>query len=379
MCKIVAYVLLSIALVAHTLVPAKASEITIAVRKDTPPFVWKDKHSGEHLGFFWDVCTEAAQRAGYKFNVQEITASDRDFFLETAQLQNLDTTMVLLCDPTTITLKRLRRFTEDLTEDGQSKLTFSPIIFVANGTYFFQGNETKRSKAWGKVPAVTSKTPDCDALLGWLDQNKLWEYAGDEPPPYEPREDKTGSATNGMLVEYLKNTLSFTLRPKKQKPRKTYEVWGYVVGTTAGEAVVDKRITSHDGNLICTDSYVSHAKAAEAFCEGRLDRYYGDSDILHASIEQVSLEKSCASDPKEHKSAGTYEPYALVVSRAIGAPVTLALYEMFEDGTMKRLFAGHFPEAQMSQPLNTLFQINSIPRGEPNSNRNAPSQTTDPG
>ena len=64
---------------------------------------------------------------------------------------------------------------------------------------------------------------------------------------------------------------------------------------------------------------------------------------------------------------GRYEPYAFVISSRThpGLPekVDLALYSMFQDGTIERLFAGHFPDTKMSDFLNTLFRINSIPAG----------------
>ena len=65
--------------------------------------------------------------------------------------------------------------------------------------------------------------------------------------------------------------------------------------------------------------------------------------------------------------AGRYEPYAFVISSRThpGLPekIDLALYSMFQDGTIERLFAGHFPDTKMSDFLNTLFRINSIPAG----------------
>jgi hypothetical protein len=102
------------------------TEIIIAVRRDARPFIWKDRDTGQYLGFFWDICTEAVQRAGYRFRVEEIKAIGRKDFLSTGT-QDYD----LLCDPTTITLKRLQNF---IRKNGASHLVFSPIVFVSNGT-----------------------------------------------------------------------------------------------------------------------------------------------------------------------------------------------------------------------------------------------------
>lgn len=120
--------------------------------------------------------------------------------------------------------------------------------------------------------------------------------------------------------------------------------------------------------MICPREIDSHSEAADEFCNGRLARYFGDVDIIKAALADYGERTGtrCAADTTP-TTEGTYEPYALVVSsrRFPDFPerITLALYGMFEDGTVERLFSGHFPGTQKSQHLATLFRINSIPAG----------------
>lgn len=86
----------------------RAEEVTIGVRDDARPFIWWDPDTKEYLGFFWDVCTEAVQRAGYRFHEVKVEAGKRADFLITGA-GDFD----LLCDPTTITLKRMQNFAYD--------------------------------------------------------------------------------------------------------------------------------------------------------------------------------------------------------------------------------------------------------------------------
>ncbi|TCR87908.1 hypothetical protein [Rhizobium sp. BK376] len=86
-------------------------------------------------------------------------------------------------------------------------------------------------------------------------------------------------------------------------------------------------------------------------------------------VQRVRAGVKCPADLSSTGN-GDYEPYAVVLSSkhipAFPERFTLALYGMFEDGTIERLFKGHFPdETQKSQYLTILFAINSIPAGVP--------------
>jgi hypothetical protein len=347
-----------------------SGEIRIGVREDARPFIWRDQDTKGYLGFFWDICTEAVQRAGYHFSEEGVDAKKRAAFLKTG-----DGDYDLLCDPTTITLKRMQNFAYN----GQAPyLAFSPIVFVANGSYVKAHLDPRSSEAAGDLPKDAPPKPTCMDVFNWLKQAKgedpktrRWSSvpANQATPPSTTQPAAT--AGNGLLG-WLEQKFDFTLQqPTKENTEKkrTFEIWGYVKGSTIGDTLkTNAAHLTQDNWMICPREIDSHSEAADEFCNGRLARYFGDVDIIKAALADYGERTGtrCAADTTP-TTEGTYEPYAIVVSsrRFPDFPerITLALYGMFEDGTVERLFSGHFPGTQKSQHLATLFRINSIPAG----------------
>jgi len=394
-----------------------AAPIKMAVRTDTRPFIWMNNASGEFLGFYWDICTEAIYRAGYQLETVEIGSAERKSILGTGRIGKKDvqpqsaevasltgappavdapqeevTEVDFLCDPTTITLQRMRSFP---VEAGTPVLHFSQIVFVANSSFVKSkpGKDITRNE--GKLPE-DGPEPTCDCILPWIDhlgavargepspshscQTAWWPEK--EPVPVESAEDGDNSGEEGppenrqaSFWDRFKIEFQFvpaTPQQVKTDSPKDYEIWGYVEGSTIGDALnslLSKPPQNRIGaKIVCSRSYTSHTAAARAFCNGELSRYYGDLDIVQASLsdQRNQTRTECAMDPAP-VGAGRYEPYAFVISSRThpGLPekIDIALYSMFQDGTIERLFAGHFPDTQMSDFLNTLFRINSIPAG----------------
>lgn len=394
----------------------KDTPIKMAVRTDTRPFIWKNNDSGEFLGFYWDICTEAIHRAGYQLETVEIGTAERKSILEAGRFKTREnshapsgseaadssistssnagsneTEIDFLCDPTTITLQRLKSFP---LENDAPVLHFSQIVFVANSSFVKskQGKDLTKNEA--KLPEDYSN-PTCDCILPWIDH--VSAASNGEPSPqnacdnawWPEKDEETASTgdeeTTGDVLPDDKKQASFWDRFKiefqfvpstpqqvKTEGLKDYEIWGYVEGSTIGDALnvlLNRPPKNQIGTkIICSRSYSSHTSAARAFCKGELSRYYGDLDIVQASLadQRNQTRKECAMDPAPSAS-GRYEPYAFVISSRThpGLPekIDLALYSMFQDGTIERLFAGHFPDTKMSDFLNTLFRINSIPAG----------------
>lgn len=331
--------------------------VRIAARSDTRPFIWRDPQTSHYLGFFWDICTEAVQRTGYQFQEVPINAEERSAFV-TEGTGNFD----LLCDPTTITLQRMKNFTK--AGNGRAPfLAFTPIIFVANGTHVVQ-RFGENGWGWGQIPErMQESSAMCNAL-------------GQRPKDTErqPGTDGTGSGGSSGTTggDISKPWITFSPRKSSNKANITFEFWGYVKGSTIGDEVelkaeVSSRTTG-TGTVICTTALESHQEAAKEFCKGHLSRYFGDADIVRASISAYLAEpgNTCKNNFSV-AAGGTYEPYAFVAS-SLSIPefpelLSLALYGMFSDGTVDRLFTGHFPDTTKSQHLNTLFGINAIPDG----------------
>lgn len=312
-------------------------DITIGAREDARPFVWRDSDTGEYLGFLWDICAKAAQRAGYSFHAAPLRASDKEEFLNHGT-RNYD----LLCDPTTITLYRMNNFIE---RTGLSHLSFSPIVFVASVVYASHSSTDDRP-GWGDTSASQQHPKRCEELLKQAE-------AGTVAPRLNPW---------------------ITMIPPSDKGKIRFEIWGYVKGSTIGAALERdnslKEIGSVDDRpLVCLKDFASHEEAADWFCTARIARYFGDAEIVKATIKSRSERSggACASGVN-YSTDLTYEPYAYVTSSRnvpdFPKKFDHALYEMFADGTVERLFTGHFSSGK-SEYLKTLFQINSIPRGMP--------------
>lgn len=331
-------------------------EVVVAVRQDAPPFVSFD--NGTPTGFLWDLCERAVKRAGYRPRPVEINAEDRPHLLRSGRTTS-GATPDLLCDPTTITLARMENF-DDETGDAPW-LTFSPIVFIANGAYVQQ--RYRNPPAIGHLPDNKTKpTEFCRKIVEDLENETK---TSDEPPPkwYQPEWFPPDPAD------------------PKQAEGAPYAVWGYVEGSTIGDAVKEAVSRVGDVQVICLKAFASHAAAATRFCERRVFRYFGDADIIRSALTDYFRREGrpCEADSSSADDEGTYEPYALVLSSACRPEfperLARALYGLFEDRTVDRLFATHFPTSEMSPYLNTLFRINSIPRGresEPAPKRPAP-------
>ena len=304
-------------------------------------------------------------RAGYQFIERPVSAEQRNAFL-TNGAGGYD----LLCDPTTITLSRMENFANVDTENPGSAaaphLDFSQIVFVANGGYVTVKGASGDIWQQGVEEAAKNQEPAdvraCSDLFSYADafkkEHEAAQSEGANDPSNSVGEDPKPQKAPFIVFRYK--------RPTPETPPTSVKVLGYVVGSTIGEKVYQFR---QDFSLPVPCTLPSHIEAAKAFCSGKLYRYYGDIDIIRASIKNYT---DATGQPCEAVYAPqtelTYEPYAFVVSArrsAFRERFSCALYSMFEDGTMDQLFKGQFT-AQKSARLDTLFWINSIPAGRRN-------------
>ncbi len=296
--------------------------ITMGVRVDAKPFAWYDRSNDSFLGFLVDICTDAVTRAGYPFTQVAIDAATRAAFLK-GEGPKID----LLCDPTTITLHRIQRFI-DLGNDGNTpeRFAFSPIVFVANGTF------------------VTAKNDDYGILTEPADPALCHGH-----PAPEPAAEENGDPAPPV-----------------------HFAAGFVTGTTVDEVLKDivarNLLNLGENQFACPVPQPSHSEGIAAFCRGDLRYYFGDLDIVNAYVrEQATLNhEPCEFDVSS--VATSYEPYAFVVtSKTPGfrPDFNKAIYEVFYHGTAIDRFKGHFEGMDMSAFLETLFRINQIPEGSP--------------
>jgi ABC-type amino acid transport substrate-binding protein len=143
---------------------------------------------------------------------------------------------------------------------------------------------------------------------------------------------------------------------------------GMVTGTTAMaafELALGQGFLGNPADFnVCAIAVGSHVQGIERLCSGDLSYYFGDSDILRAFLTD---RPDCRAS--FHSSFLTYEPYALVVN---GPDATFrrrfvqAIYGLFSDGSVEKFYEQHFGTRRRSAALDTLFSINSVPRGAVN-------------
>lgn len=323
-------------------VQAQRPELLIGVRIDAKPFVWKDAGTGHYKGFLWQLCLQAATRAGYQVDTRDISASDRAGLLEQPNDQNNAPQIDLLCDPVSLTMSRLGRLTV------QSETYHpTPIVFVATSSYF----PSARAQSTG------APRPAGRPVEGGGNDSQCQPQAGVGPPDEAAR-------------PWQRITSRIRLWPAP--PASGPEFWGAVSGTTSSapgqlDIALKNRAAQGKDPAACGVLYSSHSEAAEDFCRGVLTRYYGDIDIVRAAIHDASARMDGQCDPKNltvPKDGQAYEPYVLLSKPGASAKINHAVYSMFSDGTMAALLKTHFPNMAPSQALEWLLVINRLPQGE---------------
>ena len=325
---------------AHAEEPGEA--VLIGMREDAMPFVWRERAAREtYRGFLYDMCTDATTRAGYHFEFVDVSAEERGAIimgeLGRGRHENLD----LLCDPTTISLERLDHLAEN-----RPDMVFSPIVFVANGSYVERGAASKRTLCRYPVEEEAAADPGSGGTEADLaaEEDRL-EPCG-LPFVEATCFGRASDAVDGGSVILLA---------------------GHVGGTTARNAA---RSAVRSGVLrlqpeerLCLYERPSHTEGVGEFCRNEFDYYFGDVDIIEANIRQVV---DAAGDPCDYQrgAALSYEPYALLITSddvTFRAKFIAALYEIFSDGTAAGRFSHHFGDYGKSRALEILFRINGIP------------------
>ncbi|MDC0657175.1 hypothetical protein N6L27_04110 [Leisingera sp. SS27] len=377
--------------------------VIMGARTDVPPFIWKDKKSQKYRGLFWDICVEALVRSDRPFDTVPISAEQRsDLLSKGSYCTNAEEdyeactteigTVDLLCDPTTVNLKRMQTFTDlqdKKTGEGLQRFVFSPILYLANGSYFQRGYPRRvfREQLATVLKFRCVQFPDLKPVFcGGREHPTGWEWLRrPDKSLFGKKPSIDWASACDAILDAMATEKELPTDTKDQKRKvwppqiwpepdpvePEFEIWGYLKGSTIGPSVDKAAKLAPSSVGICTQAFESHALATEAFCNGEIYRYFGDVDLVRAAIEAYRAnhtDNDCPAD-ETPSSRGAYEPYALVLSNEnSGFPedFTLALYSMFSDGTIAQMFKGRFGERRQSQYLETLFRINSIPTGDEN-------------
>jgi hypothetical protein len=311
--------------------------VVIGVRTDTRPFAWQAEDNADtYRGFLVDICFDATTRAGYHFETVPIDATRReavlagDFVVDGRPID-------LLCDPTTITLARL----DVLAGLAQPGAAFTPIVFVANGSY------VRHASFENRQPCVVG------AKAG---------------PGGAEAETRPACATEAAAGAPGARTVVLPKDLDCDKPDASqYFVAGSVVGTTARATVRRAarlgQLNLKPGQALCLAEAPSHEAGVTAFCDNAYHFYFGDLDIIQARRQQRA-DAGGGCDLAAAERPLSYEPYALLVASsdaAFRARFITMVYEMFSDGSAAGLFDAHFPGHGKSNALGLLFRINSVP------------------
>ena len=199
----------------------------------------------------------------------------------------------LVCDPTTLTLGRLETFARDA---AARHAVFSPIVFVANGSYVRHGG--KENQAVCTVGATSEAGrfvhPAC-----WTRERRGADGASfkevvlpDRIACTQPR-----AATAGQAPEYV--------------------IAASVVGTTAG-ATIERaarlnQLGLGDSQRVCTVLVRNHRAGVRSFCRNDFHFYFGDLDIIQA-YQALARQEGLGCDLARSEQPLSYEPYALLVS-----------------------------------------------------------------
>ncbi len=254
--------LLALVLIGLALAPGRAHAqvepdrgVVMAVRADAPPFAWRDPETGILRGFLYDLCVAAVVRTDFFIaSTRAVLPEARDAFFE-----GRDASVDLLCDPTTISLARLRAF-------AARGLEFSPIVFVANGS------------------DVANPDRAAGARADLLDDAACLRAPGAAEPAEAAAPQRVAA--------------------------------GFVRGTT-GEATLraairDGALRLAPGEVVCPVVMESHWDAARAFCDGALGYYFGDEDILRSALALARADDAGCALAAAAPNPLSYEPYAFV-------------------------------------------------------------------
>lgn len=329
--------------------------ISMAVVADAWPFIWKDANSGEYTGYLWDICKNATQRAGYAIagNPQEVTPHARQQFIDDGT-----GAFDLLCAPTVITIKRMENFLKETKPPGRR---FSPMLFPGKGIVVTNPPGNIRYRVEDSDAPLDASLHTCNnRIIACVDNTEA---------------DCALAKTPGPTIQDKENIkISLTKKSTKNaKDAETYQLWGYVEDfdfPKTLESHVEKRQSR--GEKICLIPFDTHTRAATAFCDGKLTRYFGNSARITAALaDRRNAEKVPCAPQESAISSGVYEPYGLVLAHttrdsAFPDRFMHALYRMFRDGEIRRIHDIYFSGQHRfsAQHLDAMFHIHRFPLGE---------------
>jgi hypothetical protein len=313
--------------------------VVVGFRSDAEPFSYRAGTGGTktYRGFIVDLCHDVFEGSIYSVEQVEISAADRYENLRRGKfllndLSKLDRSRIdILCEPTTLRFDR---------EVERANGIFSPIIFVSGVSYLMRPTRELNPQTY--LAYVAGTTAANVARLAC--KNDLFSLR-----------DEDGTTLEDCVAENWRSYDPLTGSSK----------------AVAGCPAVASPGIQRGGQQYRICAFSSHDKLIEWFCQGptaplqsRLV-YFGDREIIRAKLESWKARERCPTQGIEEQQAYyTYEPYALLMSRADPCLVQFVqrrIYEFFSHRSKANsLFATYFPDAQMSPVVASLFLLNAV-------------------
>ncbi|MGI6854600.1 hypothetical protein [Mesorhizobium sp. 1B3] len=287
--------------------------IVAGFREDAEPFSYLLKYGEkkQYKGYIAQLCYKIFEGSKYTIVPVPVSAGDRFRRLRTAcagEKEIPNRNVDILCDPITMEFSPER--------NG----IYSPIVFVSGVSYIL-----RRSQVPGK-----------GAFLAYV-----------------------RNTTAKRVVELACKIDLFDVRRNSEG----------IEACKAEERICDQaRANSDDKYVICV--FEDHSQLIKWFCDGnsgggRQVAYFGDRELIIGKLDSWTEKKDCSTTNIERQQLYyTYEPYALLVTKADPELVQFVQRRVFEIFSHRSealsLFATYFPKAQMSQPLANLFLLNAV-------------------
>jgi hypothetical protein len=263
------------------------------------PFAAYDPDLQVFSGYFYELCTDAVTRAGYSFVLESVDQHERHRLLT----GNSGRKIHLLCDPTTVTLARLRQLLDQ-------PFSFSPVLFIASSARY-ENNQAER---------VPSDDTACKPI--------------DVPNP---------GPTKYAIGYVAATTGADNLR----------RVAAAVTPDLSKEATV------------CGRAFDTYAELASAFCAEDSDLRWiiGDTEIVRHAMNRLS--RDCKYTSLVQISAEPYALIIADEPVALRDKVIFALYQLIAEGLARSKLEIYFDtDRGLSRHLDSLLWINSVPRGD---------------
>lgn len=311
--------------------PAQAKEIVVGFRTDIPPFSYTapaDQATAErpYLGYLAELCYEIFDNSGYEVISEPIYGNNR--FLDIrrqnekpSNRNDKNKRIDVLCDAITI------RLDDPIRVDAG---VLSPIVFVSGVSYLWRSIRIFADVEVGYLENSTAERVAKEACT--VDALRLGSLVKTPHCFYSTRQDCLFERERGVRALQTKSLkqLSETIPAYVLCPMK-----------------------NHDDLIrwFCTDTL-------------RDKLYFGDREIILGKLSAwraAGLPCDAVRDPFQ---TFTYEPYALLVSKAdmeLFSFVQRRVYELFSHRAgAEALFYKWFPGQTMSEPLAWQFSLNGV-------------------